>query len=167
MNRIDDTILYYINDKLTNPILEKFMIFCTHMGDFCFIWLAYCITAFLRGERKLVVALVVVMLLVNAINNGFIKAIFRRKRPFEDHPDIKIHINNPYGSSFPSGHSANGFACAIVIGYFYPNFGFIAFIIASLIAISRMYLKVHYFTDVFFGSLVGILIGIAYVAIIW
>ena len=164
MNRIDDTILYYINDKLNNPILEKFMKFFTFLGDFCLIWIIYCVAAYFRGERKLAIALVIVMLIVNAVNNGFIKAIFRRNRPFEDHPDIKISIDNPYGSSFPSGHSANGFACAMVIMYFYPNYGFFALIFASLIAISRMVLKVHYFTDVVFGSLVGVLIGVSLIA---
>lgn len=163
MNRLDDKILYFINDKLNNPILEKFMMFCTFLGDFCFVWIVYCIIAFFRHEIQLVKALVIVMLLVNAINNGFIKAIFRRKRPFEDHPDIQIKIDDPYGSSFPSGHSANAFACAVVIMHFYPNYGFFALIFASLIATSRMYLKVHYFTDVLFGSLVGILVGVAFI----
>lgn len=164
MKRIDNKILYYMNDKLNQPLLEKFMMFWTFMGDFCFIWLGYCLAAFLRGERKLAASLIVVMLLVNAVNNGFIKAIFRRNRPFEDHPDIQIHIENPYGSSFPSGHSANAFACAVVIMHYYPNYGYISLIIATLIAISRMYLKVHYFTDVVFGALVGSLIGIIFLS---
>ena len=164
MNRIDTTILYYINERLNNPILERVMKFFTFLGDFCLIWIIYCVAAYFRGERKLAVALIIVMLVVNAINNGFIKAIFRRNRPFEDHPDIKITIDNPYGSSFPSGHSANGFACAMVIMYFYPDFGFIAMVIATLIAVSRMLLKVHYFTDVVFGSLVGVLIGLSLLA---
>jgi len=166
MNRIDDTILYYINDKLDNKILENVMKFFTFLGDFCFVWILYVVIAYIRGDRKLAIALAIVMLVVNAVNNGFIKAIFRRNRPFEDHPDIKIKIDNPYGSSFPSGHSANGFACAIVIMHFYVDYGFIALIIAALIAISRMMLKVHYFSDVVFGSFVGILIGIALVALL-
>lgn len=164
MNKVDDTVLYFINNKLNKPFLEKFMMFWTFMGNFCFIWIVYCGIAFIRGDRKLAISLIIVMLLVNAINNGFIKAIFRRRRPFEDHPDIKIHIGNPYGSSFPSGHSANAFACAMIIMYFYPNYGFISLIVASFIALSRMYLKVHYFTDVVFGALVGALIGMAFIA---
>lgn len=160
MNRVDDKILYYINDKLYNQRIEKIMMFFTYLGDFSFIWLVYALVAFIRGEKKLAAAVIIVMLFVNAINNGFIKATFQRKRPFEDHPDICIAIENPYGSSFPSGHSANAFACALVIMHFYIDFGFIALILAILIAVSRMYLKVHYFTDVLFGAIVGSLIAI-------
>lgn len=165
MNFLDDSILYFINDKLTNPRRERVMRIITRLGDFCFIWIAYVIVAFIRGERELSFALVGVMLFINAINNGFIKAIFRRNRPFEDHPDIHISIPNPYGSSFPSGHSANGFGCAVVIMHFYPQFGFLSLIFASLIAFSRMFLRVHYFTDVVFGAIVGTLIGIAYITV--
>ncbi|OCN05117.1 hypothetical protein A4S06_01670 [Erysipelotrichaceae bacterium MTC7] len=166
MNFLDDHVLYFINDKLTNPRRERMMRIITRLGDFCFIWIAYVIVAFLRGDRKLAISLIGVMLVINAINNGFIKAIFRRNRPFEDHPDIHITIPNPYGSSFPSGHSANAFGCAIIIMHFYTQYGFLALIFASLIAFSRMFLRVHYFTDVVFGSLVGTLIAIAYISII-
>lgn len=164
MNKIDVGILYFINDKLKNPILEKFMMFCTFMGDFCLIWIVYCIYAFFTGDKSLAYSLFIVMLLVNAINNGFCKAIFRRKRPFEEHPDIEIKIDNPYGSSFPSGHSANGFACAVIIANHYPHFGFLAFVFATLIALSRMYLKVHYFSDVVIGAMIGTLIAVIYAA---
>lgn len=166
MQKIDDKILYFINDKLTNPILEKIMKFFTFLGDFCLVWLLYCIYAYFTHDGKLTKDLIIVMLLVNALNNGLIKALVRRSRPFEDHPDIKIHIDDPYGSSFPSGHSANAFACAVIIFNYYPNFGFIALLLAFAIAFSRMYLKVHYFSDVVCGSLFGVLVASFYLWVI-
>ncbi|MFV0381405.1 MAG: phosphatase PAP2 family protein [Breznakia sp.] len=165
MQKIDDKILYYIHNHLYSSYVVKVMKIFTHLGDFCCVWLFYVMIALLRQERRLALSLLLAMLLVNAINNGFIKAVFRRNRPFEDHLDIRIEIDNPYGSSFPSGHSANGFACAVVISSFYLDFGFIAFVLAGLIAISRMYLKVHYFSDVLIGSVVGILTGLALLVI--
>lgn len=162
MQKIDDKILFFINNKLNNKYLEDFMKLCTFAGNFCLVWLVYCLYAFFTGDKVLTKDLIIIMLLVNAVNNGLIKAIARRKRPFEDHPEIKIHIEDPYGSSFPSGHSANGFACAVIIFNFYPNFGFVAYVIATLIALSRMYLKVHYFSDVLCGCIVGILTASLY-----
>lgn len=162
MQKIDDKILYFINEKLDFTWFKTIMKIGTFLGDFCLVWIIYCIFSFLRGDHSLTKQLILVMLLVNAINNGLIKALARRKRPFEDHPDIGIEIGDPYGSSFPSGHSANSFACAVVIFNYYPNFGFIAFILAGWIAISRMCLKVHYFSDVTVGSIVGVLTALSY-----
>lgn len=159
MQKLDDKILFWIDKHCNNKYMNLFMEFATFLGDFCFVWIIYLIYAYLTGDVKLSKELIIVMLVVNAFNNGLVKAIVRRKRPFEDHPEIKIDIDDPYGSSFPSGHSANGFACAVIISSFYPTFGFIAFIFAFLIAFSRMYLKVHYFSDVVCGSLFGVFIA--------
>lgn len=162
MQRLDDKILFFINDKLQNKYLEMIMKFFTFLGDFSLIWILYGVYAYLTNSVLLCKQLIIVMLLVNALNNGLVKALVRRERPFEEHPEINISIDDPYGSSFPSGHSANAFACALVIFNFYPTYGFIAFIFAFLIAFSRMYLKVHYFSDVLCGALLGLAIAAAY-----
>lgn len=165
MQKLDDKILYFINDKLNFKWLELLLKFFTFLGDFCLIWIIATVALFFTGHHELAKQLVISMLIVNAVNNGLIKAVVRRSRPFEDHTDIRISIDNPYGSSFPSGHSANGFCCAYVISYYYPALGTIAYLVAAGIALSRMGLKVHYFTDVLSGSIVGILT--AWLYILW
>ena len=66
----------------------------------------------------------------------------------------------PDSSSFPSGHTTLGFACAMLLTLYYKGKGAYAFIPASLIAISRMFLCVHYPTDILGGMVEGLLIGV-------
>lgn len=107
------------------------------------------------------------MLLTNVINNVFMKAVVRRDRPFEIYDDIERLIPNPYGSSFPSGHSANGFCCAtLLLQYSFP-IGMVALVLAFGIAFSRLYLRVHFFTDIVGGAIIGILCTLAVIAFYW
>ena len=157
MKNIDRKATYYMQYKLHSPFLDKLMMFFTFLGDYCLIWLLFTAFFYFSGERKVSYLLVSTMLITNAINNGLIKSIFRRKRPFEEYEDITIFIPEPYGSSFPSGHSATGFCCAMLICYFSTTFGVISLILASLIAFSRLYLRVHFFSDILVGMIVGCL----------
>jgi undecaprenyl-diphosphatase len=83
-----------------------------------------------------------------------------RKRPCDRYKDIKMLIKRPIGSSFPSGHAATSFACATAIAAYDLRFGSIALILASLIAISRVYLFVHFPSDVLAGIVSGITFGL-------
>ncbi|NCC54648.1 MAG: phosphatase PAP2 family protein [Erysipelotrichia bacterium] len=149
-----------MQNKLSNPVLDWIMTSLTFLGDYCLIWLIITILFYMNGDRKYAYLMVGTMLVTNAINNGLIKSIFRRKRPFEIYDDITIFIPEPYGSSFPSGHSATGFCCAVVIAYYNSTLGIIALTLAALIAFSRMYLRVHFFSDVMVGMIVGCLCSI-------
>lgn len=161
MRKIDRKIICFMQNKLSNPVLDRIMMSLTFLGDYCLIWLVITVLFYMNGDRKFAYLMVATMLVTNAINNGLIKSIFRRKRPFEIYDDINIFIPEPYGSSFPSGHSATGFCCAVVIVYYDPILGALALTLAALIAFSRMYLRVHFFTDIMVGMIVGCLCSIA------
>ncbi len=145
-----------MQNKLSNPVLDRVMRGCTQLGDYCFIWLVATLCFYITSHSNFAVFMLLSMLVTNAVNNGLIKSLFRRKRPFEVYDDITIFIPNPYGSSFPSGHSATGFGCAYVISQFNPMYGIVAYLIAGLVAFSRLYLRVHFASDVIVGSIVGV-----------
>jgi undecaprenyl-diphosphatase len=80
---------------------------------------------------------------------------FPRARP---HVDPLIAV--PHSHSFPSGHAATSFACATVLGAAAPRFRFWLFVLATLIAWSRVYNGVHYPLDVLAGAVLGLAIGL-------
>lgn len=89
-----------------------------------------------------------------------IKPNFSRKRPFQQDETIQIIINKPKSSSFPSGHSTIAFSCTIILFFMNPIVGCLALILSFIIAFSRVYLLIHYPSDVIIGSLIGICIGL-------
>ena len=89
--------------------------------------------------------------------NGILKPLVHRIRPFDVKTGIELLINRPTDYSFPSGHTCASFACALVLYRILPKkYGVPAVILASLIAFSRLYVGVHYPTDVLGGMFVGI-----------
>lgn len=83
-----------------------------------------------------------------------IKTDFPRARP-----TVETIIVKPTTPSFPSGHAASSFACALVLGAYLPKLRLPLFVLAALIAASRAYVGVHFPLDVIGGALLGLLIG--------
>lgn len=160
MKKLDRFITNIMQYKLSNPILDRIMMGLTFLGDYCLIWIVFTLLFYVAGEKKYAYLMVATMLITNAVNNGLFKSLIRRKRPFEQYEDITIFIPEPYGSSFPSGHSATGFCSAMIIAYYDPFYGTLALILAGLIAFSRLYLRVHFFSDVVVGSITGCICSI-------
>lgn len=92
------------------------------------------------------------------INDLFIKNIVKRDRPFISNPDI-IPLVNETSYSFPSGHAASSFVAATFLSLHYPKYRIPLFVLAFLIAVSRVYVGVHYPTDVIAGACLGIAVG--------
>ena len=74
-----------------------------------------------------------------------------------------IAIPNDY--SFPSGHTTSSFACATTICFSFPKIGVVFIIFAFIMAFSRLYLFVHYLSDIIFGMILGILVGVIVMSI--
>ena len=90
-----------------------------------------------------------------------LKNLISRPRPCHVDQAFEMLVARPSSSSFPSTHSAWAFAAATAIFMKYKKAGIAAFIVAALIAFSRMYMFLHYPTDVLCGIIFGILLGIA------
>ncbi|MDO4731172.1 MAG: phosphatase PAP2 family protein [Clostridia bacterium] len=115
----------------------------------------------LKKYRIYSILLLISVILTFLICQIVLKEIFDRPRPFIENPDIAIIIPAPNGSSFPSAHSAVSFASAFILLRFNKNIGLSAYILALFIAFSRLYLQVHYPTDVIAGALIGTIIAAA------
>lgn len=144
-----------------SPILDVFMIFMTHLGDGGLIGIVVTIGLLLFKKTRRLGMMMLVAILVNALLcNVILKPLVQRPRPFTMNPSISLLINAPTDYSFPSGHTSIAFTMVSVLAWRgEKRWTWLAFVIASLIAFSRMYLYVHYPTDILAGILVGLISG--------
>lgn len=157
LNNLDINILYLIREYLSNPILDEVMIYITTLGDKGFIWILIGLLLLVQKKyRKVGFILLMALLITTIMGEGILKNIIQRPRVFITYPDIQILIKAPSSYSFPSGHTASSFAAAVVLGYYLKNWKFTFYTLASLIAFSRLYLFVHYPSDVLVGIALGV-----------
>lgn len=148
--------LYWLQE-LHNPIPDRIMIFITSLGNGGIFWICLgVILAFIPKTRKCGISMLLAMALTFVLGNLILKNVVARPRPFTVATDVVLKIPRPGEYSFPSGHTMNSFAAATTIFLYYRKAGIGALILASLIAFSRMYLFVHYPTDILAGMLLGI-----------
>ncbi|MFL5973159.1 MAG: phosphatase PAP2 family protein [Gaiellaceae bacterium] len=89
------------------------------------------------------------------------KLLTERARPPLADPSIQALVSLPDSTSFPSGHAATAFAAATAVGMLHPRFRIPLLALAGTVALSRVYLGVHFWSDVLVGSLLGVAIGLA------
>jgi membrane-associated phospholipid phosphatase len=90
-----------------------------------------------------------------------LKLLTERNRPPQADPAIQALVSLPDSTSFPSGHAATAFAAATAVGVLHPRFRAPLLALAGMVALSRVYLGVHFWSDVLVGSLLGVAIGLA------
>jgi undecaprenyl-diphosphatase len=93
------------------------------------------------------------------IVNYAIKSILQRERPVAREAELAPLVGVPSSKSFPSSHAAMSFAAATVFTYFHPSLWFLFYALAFIIAWTRVYVGVHYPSDVLAGMLVGLAMG--------
>ncbi|MEN8078006.1 phosphatase PAP2 family protein [Clostridioides difficile] len=162
--KIDIKGLEYISVNCKNKTFDKIMPIITMMGNLGIVWFVISSLLLLKVEYRIIgIGVILALILTTIIGEGVIKHIVRRKRPF-DQKEEKLLINKPITYSFPSGHTASSFAALAVFIQMNGKLGLILSPIATLIAFSRVYLKVHYPTDVIFGMVLGFTCGISVVS---
>ncbi|MFC2133455.1 phosphatase PAP2 family protein [Bacteroidota bacterium] len=159
---IDVAIFYFINHTISNPLFDKFFPFITEINHWYLVYFILWCIAFFKGGRTGKVAAVLVLILIAAsdqLNSTLLKNLFGRIRPCNALPDVNILAGCTGSYSFPSSHAVNNFAVAVFFYRLFPKFKWILLGSASLIALSRPYVGVHYPSDILFGALLGVLIG--------
>lgn len=160
---LDGSILLWIQDYIRNPILTPFFKVITTLGNGGAVWiLLMLIMLILPKTRKVGYMMTVALIGTLLINNVLLKNLVARTRPYEVIEGLTYLVSKPIESSFPSGHAGSSFSAAWVMFRRLPKrYGVPALILAILIALSRLYVGVHYPSDVLFGVIDGIVISMA------
>ena len=158
IQNFDYAILNIIQQSLHCKFLDLLALILSYITTLGIIWFTIGIIMLLfHRTRATGIVLLVTLIFAFFTSDVLIKHFVNRPRPFTLNTDIILLINTPSGSSFPSTHSCLAAAATTVIFKKNKIFGLISAILTVCIAFSRIYLYVHYPTDVFCGLILGIL----------
>jgi undecaprenyl-diphosphatase len=169
----DWAVFQFIEKHLWCPALDIVMTFITRLGNGGLVWIVIAVVLlFFKKYRKFGIMMMIGLILSLIINDNILKPLFARPRPFIleawsgkfNYPNL---IPRPSDYSFPSGHTSSSFAAAVVLLFTRKKWLSIpALMLAFLIGFSRIYVHVHYATDVLAGILVGTLFALTAVFIV-
>ena len=160
-----------IHNYAIDGVIGAVLVFLTKLFDTGFIWMIVAAVLFcFKKTRRAGVTMAAALAVMVVCNNLVLKNLFARPRPFNlDWPAMKngwqyIYpqlVDKPSSFSFPSGHASSGFAAATGLCVTKKPYLYIpGILLAAVVAFSRIYVEVHYPTDVIFGALLGIVYGL-------
>ena len=153
---MDTSLLHYVI-QLRRPWLDDVMLLASAVGAAGFIWwVTALITMVFPTRRAPAWRLILVVAFTYALNDVALKPLFDRDRPFVADPTITVIDTRPTSSSFPSGHAAMAVAGAIAGTRMLPGSIWVWWPLATLVAVSRIYIGVHWPFDVVAGALIGV-----------
>ncbi|MCR4930569.1 MAG: phosphatase PAP2 family protein [Lachnospiraceae bacterium] len=158
----DATILLWIQETLRNPVCDSIFKFITHLGDNGYFWIGLSlILCIFKKTRKAGIFALVALLFSVIVNNALLKNIIGRPRPYEIIAGLECIIKHATDASFPSGHTGSSFAAATAYLLKLPKkISIPTLVMAFLISLSRLYVGIHYPTDVIAGAISGVALGI-------
>ncbi len=153
---LDTAILLFIQEHIRNGFLTPVMKAASFLGDNGLIWIALTVLLLLlprtrRGGLDVCLSLA----FATALNNLVLKKLIARPRPFLTIETLELIVAPLKSSSFPSGHACAAFAAAFALTRAFGKKGAWAYLPAALIALSRIYVGIHYPSDVLCGAVFG------------
>ena len=175
-----DASIYTAVEKLWGDVMDQIMIFITHLGDDGIFWIVLGVVLCLfKKTRKLGIAALLGLGIVSGMNNLVLKPLFERIRPYDPdmlpfwesvgfnyqfpfNTDLQPSIDHAthYSYSFPSGHTASSIGAAVAMFCVNKKAGIAPVILAILIGFSRIYLHVHFPSDVIISAIIATIVGI-------
>lgn len=158
----EGSILLFLQNYVRNPVLNALLIPFTlsnNAGIPCILIVAVFI--YFKSLRKAGILMGISLFLEFLLNNLIIKNLFARIRPYEVIDGLILLVGKAPDYSFPSGHTGSAFALAVVIFMVMDRkYGIIALILASLMGFSRLYVGIHYPSDVLGGVILGVVTSV-------
>ena len=143
------------------PVVTPVMKGLTDAGAHGLVWIGIGIVAAIWFRRPLALVALVAAVEAAAIADGVLKSAIGRERPPLADPKVHPLIPLPHDPSMPSGHAMMAFAGAVVLAAVLPRMRWPLLALAAGVGLSRVYLGVHYPSDVLAGALLGAAIGAA------
>jgi len=155
---LDIKIFYFINHALSSHCLDYLMAIFTEFGSLLFIYgIGLVCLVFRKKEIKLLGIFLLAGTFISSEIISLLKSAFRVLRPFSALENVRYFIK-AYGYSFPSGHTCLAFTAAAILGLRIKKRIFLYFL-STVVAFSRVYLGVHYPSDVIVGAAIGLIVG--------
>ena len=156
----DMQILNFIYSHTSGNAADFFFSHITVLGNSGMFWIALgAIFAIIPKTRKIGFTVLLAIAIGFLFGNLLVKNYVGRLRPYQMNEAINLIIKAPSDTSFPSGHTLCSFSSAIAIFLNRKKLGVCMIVLASAIALSRMYLFVHFPTDIIGAVLLGILVA--------
>lgn len=167
MNNFEIEILDFIQEHLRFDFLDSMMVHLTRLADTGIVWIVLAVALIcFKQTRKMGITLGLALLLGLLVGNLGLKNLFARVRPYDLNPNVDLLIERLSDYSFPSGHTRCCFESGMAMFFCDKRFGKVAFVLGGIIGFSRLYLYMHYPTDVIAGALLGLLNGfIAFIVV--
>lgn len=155
---LDGNILLWIQEYIRQDWMEGFWKGITMLGDSGWFWIALSLLLMVPRQTRWIGITSLAAIVIGAlITNVTLKNLVARTRPYEVVEGLALLIEKQRDYSFPSGHTCASFAAAGVYWRMLPKkFSIPLVILAAMIAFSRLYVGVHYPTDVLAGLLIGL-----------
>lgn len=158
--KIDNSILNFIQTYMRTDLLDILFPYITRLGNGGLIWIVIALVLLVNKKyRKHGVVLSLSLILCLIVGNLTLKPLLGRIRPCDVNSTFQLLIKRPTDFSFPSGHTLSAVASTVVICHMNRKMGIGALILTILVAFSRLYLYVHYPSDILGGIIIGLLIG--------
>ena len=172
---LDEKILLQVQDRIRRPKLNRWMQKISALGNGGILWITCAAILLCFPTLRLLGASVLCAQIMGVLlTNCLLKHLVARKRPFHKLETLHPLIKPPKDWSFPSGHTTSSVSASLILFSGLPfSMGIPILLIGCMIAFSRMYVGVHYPSDIFGGAIVGIFSAwagstlVAYVSVIW
>jgi undecaprenyl-diphosphatase len=160
LKKIDVSLLNWIERHARTKWMDRIMLFASKLGDWGVIWIAYALLFMCAADKRPNARPLFLAVTVCALAGNFvIKPLFKRTRPCNIDESRPLLLQRPSDSSFPSCHTMTSFAAVVTISQAGGIMGATSLIFAGIISFSRMYLFVHYPSDVLIGAIMGLAAG--------
>lgn len=153
---LDFNILFWIQNHIRNDVFDVIIPFYTSLGEDGIIWIAFGLILLIpKKYRKTGIMVLAALLVMLVVNNIVLKNLIARPRPCWTYPEMVQLVHNPSSYSFPSGHTTSAFAVAFTVFSQHKKLGKVIIVMAAIMAFTRLYVFVHFPTDIYGGILVA------------